>query len=87
MGKNTSEKEKRELVKVEVVNLKQQLNHLYRSRKNNRSILSHDGLFEYLWDLKELALIEGRSSVEVPSAWMEELDSTLNSSLQTQLKS
>ena len=87
MSNKTSEKETKELVKVEVSSLKNRLNHLYQTRKDNRAILSHDGLFEYLWDLKELALIEGKSSVEVPSSWLEELDTSFNISQQTQLKS
>lgn len=33
-----------------------------------------EGLFEYLWDLKEKALLERRSTVEVPSNWLQELE-------------
>ncbi len=73
----TSKRDSSELVKIEVDNLKQSLNHAYKTRKNNRNILSHDGLFEYLWDLKEKALIEGQKSVEIPTSWLEELDSDL----------
>lgn len=72
-----SKKEKNELVKVQVDLLKRSLNHAYDTRRDNRTILAHDGLFEYLWDLKERALMEGRESVEVPTAWVEELDSNL----------
>lgn len=73
----SSKQDNNDLVKIEVDNLKQSLNHAYKTRKNNRNILSHDGLFEYLWDLKEKALIEGQKSVEVPTSWLEELDSDL----------
>ena len=79
MGKKPSGNVKKDLIQVDVSSLKSQLNHVYQTRKGNRSILNHDGLFEYLWDLKELALIEGKQKVEVPSAWMKELDSSVNS--------
>jgi hypothetical protein len=37
------------------------------------------GLFEYLWDLKEKALMEQSKSVEVPSNWLEELSENAQS--------
>lgn len=77
---DASKKESTNLINIEVDTLKRSLNHLYQTRRDNRTILSHDGLFEYLWDLKEMALIEGKTSVEVPSAWVEELDTNINCS-------
>lgn len=60
------------LVSVDVETLKQRLNKAY----NSRGTLSNDSLFEYLWDLKELALMEGTPNVEVPSTWLEDLEET-----------
>jgi hypothetical protein len=36
---------------------------------------SNPGLFDYLWEVKELAIVEKRSSIEIPSGWLEELGS------------
>lgn len=58
------------LVSVDVETLKHRLNKAYSSR----GTLSNDSLFEYLWDLKELALMEGTQNVEVPSNWLEEIE-------------
>jgi len=60
------------VVSVNVEALKERLNTLYTSRRT----LSRAGLFEYLWDLKERALMEGANSVEVPSNWLDDLDDT-----------
>ncbi|MBK9146054.1 MAG: hypothetical protein IPM23_26610 [Candidatus Melainabacteria bacterium] len=78
MGKTIPASRQRELVEIQVSTLKERLNKFYDSRRRNQTADSQDGLFEYLWDLKELALMEGRASVEVPSAWLEELDSSLH---------
>ncbi|MGD9683822.1 MAG: hypothetical protein AB7W16_21865 [Candidatus Obscuribacterales bacterium] len=78
MGKSIPASRQRELVEIQVSTLKERLNQFYDSRRRNQAADSQDGLFEYLWDLKELALMEGRASVEVPSAWLEELDSSLH---------
>ena len=70
-----------DLVNVQVATLKERLNKLYDTRRGShgRPQMAQDGLFEYLWDLKELALMEGRASVEVPSNWIEELEQSLTS--------
>ncbi|MDZ4834973.1 MAG: hypothetical protein SGJ27_14445 [Candidatus Melainabacteria bacterium] len=57
-------------VTVEVDALRDRLNKLY----NNRLTVPNDGLFEYLWDLKERALMEGSARVEVPSTWLDDLE-------------
>lgn len=77
MGKSTTASKQKELVEIQVSTLKERLNRFYDSRKKNQVADSQDGLFEYLWDLKELALMEGRASVQVPGAWLDELDSSL----------
>lgn len=58
------------LVSVEVNALKERLNTIYASHRT----LDRAGLFEYLWDLKERALMEGTDRVEVPSNWLEDLE-------------
>ena len=54
--------------------LRDRLNRVYLSMRSNRKNLPSSGLFEYLWDLKEAALSEGRSHVQIPSNWLEELE-------------
>ena len=83
MGKfhSTATRDDLNLVKVNTTTLKDRLNRLYDSRRNNSNPLSNEGLFEYLWDLKELALMEGRSDVEVPGTWLEELEESMTVSL------
>jgi hypothetical protein len=72
-----------QLVTVDTKSLKDRLNRLYdtmrQMSKTSRKAkeLSRSGLFEYLWDLKEGALMEGKAQVEVPTAWMLELDLAL----------
>ena len=61
--------------------LKDKLNRVYsrfHASSHNRS-MSHEGLFEYLWDLKEVALVEGKKSVDLPKSWLEDLESELES--------
>lgn len=62
------------LVTVSTDNLKEKLNFMYDTMRGRPRALSSSGLFEYLWDLKELALLEGRQSVKVPTAWLAELE-------------
>lgn len=60
----------RKFTTITVDALRDRLNQLYSSRLT----LPNEGLFEYLWDLKEQALLEGSSSVEVPTTWLEDLE-------------
>ncbi|MBN8662449.1 MAG: hypothetical protein LCH63_11245 [Candidatus Melainabacteria bacterium] len=65
------------MVKLETGNLKERLNKLYDCRKGQSHLnqgLTQEGMFEYLWDLKERALLEKRQTVEVPSNWLDELE-------------
>ena len=57
-------------VTVKVDALRDRLNQLY----NSRHTLPNEGMFEYLWDLKERALLEGATSVELPSNWLDDLE-------------
>jgi hypothetical protein len=75
-GKKITEKQ---LVSVEVEALKEKLNHVYQvgmlmGHKNGRSGSLDSGLFTYLWDLKEKAIVEHKAQVDVPTNWLEELD-------------
>ena len=63
--------------------LKEKLNRVYNRFHANAPSMSHEGLFEYLWDLKEVALLEGKKSVELPKSWLEDLETELESSIRT----
>lgn len=75
---NTAVKESK-LVSVTTDTLKARLNKFYDARRQSRDA-AQEGLFEYLWDLKELALMEGRAEVQVPATWLEDLEDTSTSS-------
>lgn len=73
-GSNRSTNAQINLVTVRTEFLRERLNRLYdtlRSRGQNYSLA---GRFDYLWDLKELALLEGKGSVQIPDAWLDELE-------------
>lgn len=61
---------KPQFVTVSVDTLRDRLNQLY----NSRLTLPNEGMFEYLWDLKEQALMEGATTVDVPTTWLEDLE-------------
>lgn len=63
-----------QMVTITTVTLKERLNRIYEWRRNKRNFNS----FEHLWDVKELALLEGKTSVEVPKTWLDELDAVLS---------
>jgi hypothetical protein len=63
-----------ELITVSTETLRQRLNGMYDAMRNNNRFTANAGLFEYLWDLKELALLEGRGSVQVPTTWLDQLE-------------
>lgn len=74
----SAKKKGSEMVAVSTDTLKDSLNKVYDSRRGH-SKMQHlsgmpEGLFEYLWDLKEKALLERRNTVEVPSNWLQELE-------------
>lgn len=71
--KNSSDIAKGEsVVKVSTADLRSRLNHLYSALRNSGR--SESLRFDYLWDLKELALMEGRQNVDVPETWLDELE-------------
>ncbi|MBY0545760.1 MAG: hypothetical protein K2W95_00575 [Candidatus Obscuribacterales bacterium] len=58
---------------IQTLQLHQRLNSLYRQLRNTSSV-PHRLQFDVLWDLKELALLEHRQSVDVPATWLDELE-------------
>jgi hypothetical protein len=54
--------------------LRDRLNRIYDAVRGNSKTLQAWGRFDYLWDLKELAVLEGRNNVQIPDAWLEELE-------------
>jgi len=62
------------LVTVSTDSLRNRLNRIYDAMRASPRSLSNSGLFDYLWEMKELALLEGRNSIEVPTTWLEELE-------------
>ena len=63
------------LVSVETTELKDRLNRLYsRMRSSTSTRRAELGHFDSLWDLKELALLEHRQTVEVPETWLAETE-------------
>lgn len=67
------------LVQVDIATLQDGLNKLFarqnRRELNKNKIYQDD--FDYLWDLKELALLEKKQLVEVPGTWLSEMDMAL----------
>jgi uncharacterized protein with von Willebrand factor type A (vWA) domain len=65
---------------VSTQTLKEKLNNFYALSKAQLSLVPQREHFDYLWDLKEKAIIEGKSSIEVPEEWLSELDRMDNAS-------
>lgn len=80
MGSSQSHEKKesnRRLITMSTDSLKERLNRIYDAMRRRDHKLAHSSLFDYLWELKELALTEGRETVEVPPAWLEDLEQGL----------
>ena len=69
-----------ELVKVETDVLRERLNTLFQNRSSHGYHLGKPGgagsesIFEHLWDLKEKALLDRKTTIEVPQTWLDSLD-------------
>jgi hypothetical protein len=59
------------LITVTTNTLKERLNKAYTDHRSRSTQIDS---FERLWDLKEMALLEGKPSIEVPQTWLDELD-------------
>jgi len=58
--------------------LRNRLNSMYTVLRTQPLVkTSRSGMFEYLWDLKEVAVLEGKKSVDVPIAWLDELEALI----------
>ncbi len=62
------------LTTVATGQLKERLNKIYDAMRRGPGHAPNTGLFEHLWELKEMALLEGRSHVQVPGGWLDELE-------------
>jgi hypothetical protein len=62
------------LVTIPTDHLRDRLNRLYNAVRGNPRTYAIWGRFDYLWDLKELAVLEGRGSVQIPDNWLDELE-------------
>ncbi len=73
-----SSADNKNLVRVQTSELKDKLNNLYSRMRvaanSNSPTRANLGHFDSLWDLKELALLEHRQSVDVPETWLRETD-------------
>lgn len=86
MGGNIHNRENAE-TKLETVstdNLKSRLNTMYESMRQRPRFSASSGLFDYLWDLKEKAILEGHNSVKVPTGWLDELEADYESTQNSQ---
>jgi hypothetical protein len=59
---------------ISVRNLQDKLNTLYCRARAHHQAPGRPRHMDYLWDLKEMALIAGKSKVEVPIEWLLELE-------------
>lgn len=68
---------KSHMIAIGTDELKDKLNKAYceRFQKDRSRQKLSDGLFNYLWDLKEKALMEHQAQVEIPDTMLDELDS------------
>jgi hypothetical protein len=68
--------EKDKTVRIATSQLKQKLNAMYVRKhvKKNGTLEPAFEKFNDLWDLKELALLERRESVDVPESWVAQMD-------------
>jgi hypothetical protein len=70
----TSTRIKDQMTTVQTEHLRDRLNRLYSAVRGNVSTHTYWNRFDYLWDLKELAVLEGRNKVEIPESWLDELE-------------
>lgn len=79
MGSQKKPPSTEKIVSVKTSDLRQRLNALYARMRGNAAQrqFGDSGRFDYLWDLKELALMKGSQSVDVPESWLEELEKSM----------
>lgn len=74
MEATNNSRQNMQLVTVRTDHLKERLNKLYDVVRGSAGTYSYWGRFDYLWDLKELAVIEGKNAVQIPDYWLDELE-------------
>lgn len=74
---NKQGNEEQDLTNIETGKLRDRLNRLYPGLRSSSGKTTAKSQFDYLWDLKEKALIEGRNTVEIPLRWLDELENHL----------
>ncbi len=62
------------MISVETVQLKDKLNRMFTTMHGAKADRTHDSVFDRLWDLKEMAILEGKKTIELPSQWLNELE-------------
>jgi hypothetical protein len=62
------------MISVDTSQLKEKLNRMFTAMHGSKADRSNDRVFDQLWDLKELAILEGKKTIELPSQWLSELD-------------
>lgn len=70
----TNTRQNMQLVTVRTDHLRERLNKLYDAVRGNSGTYAYWGRFDYLWDLKELAVLEGKNAVQIPDSWLDELE-------------
>ena len=87
MGSSTKKNfgQSENLVTLTTDALKDRLNRLYESLRSQSTDptldparrLVQEGVFDYLWDFKERALLAGQTSVDLPKRWLDDLEQSL----------
>jgi hypothetical protein len=65
-------KEESRSVNLETTQLRDRLNRVYSVMKSRRNLCDSQAFFA-LWDLKEQALLENKTSVCVPATWLDRI--------------
>jgi hypothetical protein len=81
MARKSAGNASQSVVSMQTSQLKEKLNQVFNGihgRQTGCRAISRDAAFDKLWDLKESAILEGRSTVELPTQWIAELDQAVN---------
>jgi hypothetical protein len=67
-----------EMTEIPTKFLQEKLNKFYNLLRTTPKDPSSSGLFDYLWDLKELALVNHEDTIDIPSKWLVQLDERID---------
>lgn len=73
MKKEIGNPQGNEKVSLKTSDLRDRLNKIYVQMRSGKC-QPDSKHFDYLWDLKELALMHGNNTVDVPASWLDELE-------------